>query len=183
MVRAATLALVASLTVCIGCGGESSASSSDRATNQPRAERSSGGAAAGGETVADVATADGVTLGEGPVPRDQFAMAVAMISARRLCGAQRVCFVGVTPARCVRELGDAVLAYAIEGADLPDPVPTERQQSFVDRELQPLAMLVFAQHAEAGQRECGPADALDETVVVRPEGCVRLESDPTPCGR
>lgn len=183
MVRAATLALVASLAACTGCGGESSTSSADRATNQPSAERSSEGA--GGETVgaADVASADGVTLGEGPVPREQFAMGVAMISARRLCGTQRVCFVGMTPARCVRELGDAALAYAIEGADLPDPVPAERQQSFVDRELQPLAMLVFAQHAEAGQRECGPTDVLEGTVVVRPLGCVRLESDPTPCGR
>lgn len=176
------VALLVPLLACVAivaCGGGASEPESARAANTTGADATP---ADHGERGADGAEV-GVTLGQDPVPREQFAMGVAMIAARRLCGTQRMCFVGMTPERCVRELGDAVLAYAIEGADLPDPVPADRQVTFVDRELQPLAMLVFAQHAEAGERECGAADTIERPVVVRPEGCVRLESDPTPCGQ
>ncbi|MDQ3034795.1 MAG: hypothetical protein M3Y87_20460 [Myxococcota bacterium] len=176
--KLALVVLVFVCLACIACGGGASEPESARASNQAGDEAPAPAAREGaGEEAA------GLTLGQDPVPREQFAMGVAMISARRLCGTQRMCFVDMTPERCVRELGDAVLAYAIEGADLPDPVSAERQVSFVDRELQPLAMLVFAQHAESGERECTAADVIERPVVVRPEGCVRLESDPTPCGR
>lgn len=178
MRRALPTALVLSALAWSACGGGSGGAAGERSGNEGGGEASGGGEAqGGGETVAEV------TLGRDPVPREQFAMGVAMIASRRLCGTQRMCFAGMTPDRCVRDLGDAVLAYAIEGADLPDPVPAERQTTFLDRELQPLAMMVFAQHAEAGERRCEPADAITQPVVVRPEGCVRLENDSTPCGR
>jgi hypothetical protein len=173
--------LLGSALVWAACGGGSDGASEAQAGNRGAGGESSP-AAAQGEQSEEGATF-GVTLGQDVVPREQFAMGVAMIASRRLCGTQRMCFEGVTPDRCVRDLGDAVLAYAIEGADLPDPVPPERQSSFLDRELQPLAMMVFAQHAESGERRCSADDAITQAVVVRPEGCVRLENDTTPCGR
>lgn len=175
-------AITVLLVVAIGCGGPSG-DARERSTNEGARERSGAAAGASGASAGGEREGTEVTFGEDAVPRDQFAMGMAMISARRLCGTQRMCFVGTTPDRCVRELGDAVLAYAIEGADLPDPVPPERQRRFLDRELQPLAMMVFASHAEAGERECGPGDAIRAAVVVRPPGCIRLEDDATPCGR
>ena len=170
--------LLTSALAWAACAGGEGGASEARAGNRGAGGESSPAAAQGGE-----GETIGVTLGQDVVPREQFAMGVAMIASRRLCGTRRMCFQGMTPDRCVRDLGDAVLAYAIEGADLPDPVPPERQVSFLDRELQPLAMMVFAQHAEAGERQCGADDAITQSVVVRPEGCVRLENDSTPCGR